>query len=185
MSTKFRIGDRVRRLTKPQGNMAIGDEGIIIRIEDDELSFKNFHPSTDCCFKEHHFELVTNTKQEKVMKKVKDNEWNFSVSSDKLIDVLEVGQVLTREHPLAIIHRGDGYCTIAIHASIYRKALYVKPKFREALDEALNIMQDDDYFKVCSANLNPITKAVKAIRNARVLKKYRKNCEVTVVLCDV
>lgn len=136
------------------------------------------------------FELVS-MPEEKTMKKQDDETvWEFDVSSDTLIDVEEIQETLTRNHPVAIVTNGQGGCFIIIHDSIWVKAEYVKRELKQDLYTALIpfdsfSMDERVWAQVDRGVLSPILAAVKAIRTAQVKRKYRNPMTITVKMIEM
>lgn len=126
-----------------------------------------------------YFELQPKEPEEKQM------DYQFSVSSDKLISTYEIQDSLTRQHPMAIVHRSDGMHTVVLHDSIMDKLVVCSKDIIDQFFEAMEPydVSPDGYVPTTGGCLTPIVKAVRAVRNAKIV--IGKPCDVKVVFPEI
>ena len=181
MSTKFKVGDKVRRMVCDWCDYREGQVYTVSRVSSVSVWTEECPQSNGA--DQGRFELVIEdnvTKQEEKVMKVKKNEWKFSVSSDKLIDLHEISKSLTRETPCAIVHRGDGYSTVVLHDNLYTKHIFMKKDVRVAFEEEVGKLHSIVWQETNSGYLTPLMAAIKAVQTQPVRNKFRNKCDVTV-----
>lgn len=118
--------------------------------------------------------------KEKSKKEQEGTSWEFEASSHLLIDDDEIEKTLTRERPMAIVHANDGTCQVYLHESIRTKAAYVQKSIEVELTDAMAPFWLGDWPLKDSRILSRAVNAVRAVRSARLKKKYRNPIECKV-----
>lgn len=155
--SKFKAGDKVRRLASPASNyLKVGGVYTVAIVRGShEISLVE-RPGR--LYMDRYFELV----EEEVDSK---DEWSFTVSSDKLISLSEIHGTLTRERPMAIVYKGDKVAFL-LHQCVYDKARVLGGDYMRNLQTALS--KYTSWHDKRSSVIDPVIKAVRDIRNAEV-----------------
>ena len=112
-----------------------------------------------------------------------ETSWEFETASHYLIDREEIEATLTREHPMAILHASDGTCMVYVHESMWTKASYISTSLATEFRDAMDVFRQCEWPIKSSVILSRIVCAVRAVRSARLKKKYRNplTCKVEMI----
>jgi hypothetical protein len=162
-----------------RGMQAIGNNGESVSASPEYFQLQPESPMLSMDPSSLELKVAAHIQQENQM------DYQFSVSSDKLIDTYEISEGLTREHPMAIIHRSDGMHTVVLHDSIMQKLSVISKDLIRDLREAMEPyqMSPDDFVPTKGGCLTSIINAVRAVRNAKVL--VGSPCTVKVVFPEI
>lgn len=115
-------------------------------------------------------------------KKRTNDHYSFKTSSPDALKLSEVTQNLTKENPLAIIHRSDGTHTFILHEDIYHKAEFVTDELTTEFYELLNVYDHGyGFIKTEKGNVSKITDIVRRIIEAPYTNKKETVFKVDLV----
>ena len=183
--SKFNKGDLVKRVVRGVAKQPVGQIGLVLSCGPDFLKFGD----DACSYDVKYYELVRQPKDLVEQDKVPPagrNKYTFTAPCKKMVRNIEVYENLTREHPLAIAKRDDGFVSVYIHDTIWLKTECMKKRYGKELAKALDdcIYDDRGFFPPEGGALQRIVSAVKAIKLGP-LKKGSVPTTVTVELLEI
>ena len=156
--SKFKVGDKVKRINSSFGNINKGDILIIENTyQNGTLGFNNLTNKFD----QINFELVNKSKSTVD----KSNEWTFIIHDIHQINIEEIREHLTVDNPVALV-------TIKKNKNRYALAIYHR-----------SILVKAELFKILIPTLNEVgdfSKAVKFIKTVRQISWEKPEQLVTV-----
>jgi len=187
----FKIGDIVECIKKSLG-ITIGKQYKIIEFSDDLywIRINNDSGKLDG-YSQDSFKLISRP-QPKTLKdylsnsvihiytgkppKLNNNSYTFKTSSPDALDYGLIFKELTKENPLAIIHRSDGYHKALIHESIIQKLSTLTHEYYMNKFNKLS-----EWRKTEKGNIAEIIKLVKMIKNASWPNKKETTFKVDII----
>lgn len=175
--SKFKVGDKVRRIKSNHGGMIIGDEAIVKRVDiygDVVLSGygRSSHNHSS-------LELIKEVKQEKVMKQSKS--WQFESRSSRDIDFDAIYNELSHKNPIALIDAQ--HICVVIHDTLLLKAKIVSIPLPESI-RCTNAMYPN-MFELFNTKPAVIVAWAKQVKDASWPSMFQKKATVTVNLLNI
>lgn len=111
--------------------------------------------------------------------------YNLKLQHIDLLDTSEIRRLLTREKPLIIMERDDGYASVLTHDSIRRKVSLVSEDLQNkfwAVSKEIAKYGDwyDPWIPLSSGLIKKYKDVVKEIKDASVTEEYKKPVDISI-----